>query len=257
MEPIEIKELDLNMIHPNVRDIESQKKSTGFTLTVIGKRKTGKSWLIRSILYHKRHLIPCGTVFSGTEDSNHFYSSIIPSTFIHPKLDMDKLRNFVKRQKISIKYLQNPWSLLILDDCMDDPKLFNDPLIQGLYKNGRHWNILFILALQYSGDIRPVIRTNIDGTFILREPNLKNRRRIYENYAGVIPDFKIFCTLMDQLTNDFMAMYIHNSTNSNDWKDCVFWYKAKETENFRFGSPDFWKFHNTRFNEGYEDVFEI
>ena len=41
-------------------------------------------------------------------------------------------------------------------------------------------------------DIKPVIRTNIDGTFILREPNLKNRRNLWvkgKNWkAGNPPD---------------------------------------------------------------------
>lgn len=254
----EIKELDINIINPLINDITNRTESRGFTITVIGKRKTGKSWLIRSILYAKRNLIPSGMVVSGTEDSNNFYSKIIPSSFIHNEMDMTKLKDFIKRQKIAIKYLPNPWSLLILDDCMDDPKMFNDPLIQGLYKNGRHWNILFILALQYCGDIKPVLRTNIDGTFILREPNLRNRRKIYENYAGIIPDFKIFCLLMDELTSDFSALYIHNATNSNEWTDCVFWYRASETPpNFQFGSIDFWKFHTQRYNDEYEDTFGI
>ena len=42
----------------------------------IGKRNTGKSTLVKDIMYHKKHL-PAGIVLSGTEEGNHFYSEVI------------------------------------------------------------------------------------------------------------------------------------------------------------------------------------
>ena len=99
---------------------------------------TGKTTLISSILYEKRNIFPVGMVMSGTEDSNGFYRKMFPSTFVYNKLEEDKIQEFIKRQKIAKKHLKNPWAVLLLDDCTDDPKLFNKPLFQGLYKNGRH-----------------------------------------------------------------------------------------------------------------------
>ena len=116
--------------------------------------------------------------------------------------------------------------------------------------------MFFILSLQYSLDIKPAIRTNIDTTFILRESNLRNRRSLYENYAGVIPTFQDFCQLLDEVTQDYTALVIHNATTSNKLEDCVFYYKAPLVpEDFKFGSKDFWKFHNNRYNTKYEDSF--
>jgi len=104
-------------------------------------------------------------------------------------------------------------------------------------------------------DVKPVIRTNIDGTFILREPSLKNRRALWENYAGIIPDFSSFCEIMDQITDDYTALYIHNATQSNRLEDCVFWYKAPKNipDGFKMGCPDFWLFHNERYDSNYVD----
>lgn len=215
---------------------------------------TGKSTLITSLLYEKSHIFTSACVMSGTEDSNHHYSKMVPPTFVYNKLYKDKLEDFIKRQKLAKEHLPNPWSILLLDDCTDDPKLFNDPLFQGIFKNGRHWKMWFILSLQYCLDVKPVIRTNIDGTFILRETNLRNRKSLWENYAGVIPDFQMFCDIMDQLTNDYTALYIHNATTSNRLEDCVFWYKAKPVpENFRVGCEEYWEFHESRFNPEYKD----
>lgn len=217
---------------------------------------THNTTLITRLLYEKRNIFPTAFVMSGTEDSNGHYTKILPSTFVHNKYDEDKINQFITRQKIAKKHLPVPWSVLLLDDCTDDPKIFNKPQFQGLFKNGRHWKMLFLLSLQYCMDVRPVIRTNIDGVFILRETNLRNRRALYENYAGVIPTFELFCQIMDQITNDYTALYIHNQTTSNRLEDCLFYYKAKPVPStFKMGSKDFWKFHHNRYNRLYTDPF--
>lgn len=213
--------------------------------------------LISSLLHSKKDIIPVAEIMSGTEDSNYFYRKIFPSLFVHNFYDEEQVDKFIKRQKIAKKHLANPWAVLLLDDCTDKPALFKKPLQQNLYKNGRHYKMLYILSLQYCMDVLPVIRTNVDGVFIMRETNLKNRHALYENYAGVIPDFNLFCDIMDQITNDYTALYIHNATTTNNWEECVFWYKAEQIDkkypDFKFGCPDFWKFSEERFDKDYVD----
>lgn len=254
---LNIKELDLSIIPPPVEKMYDSDQG-GPKLVVIGKPGTGKTTLITSLLYEKKHIFPVGMVMSGTEDSNGHYGKVFPSTFVYNKLDEEKIEEFIKRQKIAKQHCKNPWAVLLIDDCTDDPKIFAKPLFQGLYKNGRHWKMMFILSLQYCMDVRPVIRTNVDGTFILRETNLKNRRALWENYAGVIPDFSQFCDIMDQITDDYTALYIHNATKSNKLEDCIFWYKANPkavSADFKFGCPEYWDFHKQRYNTGYTDPF--
>ena len=250
---IRIQELNVDSIPPSTKNFENSEYG-GSKIVVIGKPGTGKTTLITSILYEKKHIFPIGLCMSGTEDSNGYYRKVFPSTFVFNKLNENTIENFIRRQKIAKKHLPNPWGVLLLDDCTDDPKIFNKPLFQGTYKNGRHWKMLFILSLQYCMDVKPVIRTNIDGTFILREPNLKNRRALWENYASIIPDFSMFCEILDQITDDYTALFILNQTQSNKVEDCVFWYKAKQVpDSFKFGSPDYWVFHEERFDPNYID----
>jgi DNA replicative helicase MCM subunit Mcm2 (Cdc46/Mcm family) len=252
---IHIKQLDLDMINPNAINFENPDQG-GSKIVIIGKPGTGKSTLLASLLYAKRDIFPSGMVVSGTEDSNGFYSRIMPPSFVHTKYNEDKINNFIVRQKLAKRHLPNPWAVLLLDDCTDDPKILSRPQFQGIFKNGRHWKMLFFLSLQYCMDVRPVIRTNVDGTFILRESNLRNRRSLYENYCGAIPTFDMFCQIMDQITNDYTALYIHNSTTSNNLEDIVFYYKAQPVpSNFRFGNKDFWKFHHHRFDPSHADSF--
>jgi len=252
---LKIKELDVDIIQPNNKTMYIPEQG-GSKIVVIGKPGTGKTTLITSLLYEKRDIYPLAMIMSGTEDSNGHYKRILPSTFVYNKLEEKKIEDFVVRQKIAKKHIENPWAVLLLDDCTDDPKLFNKPLFQGLYKNGRHWKMWFILSLQYCMDIKPVIRTNVDGVFILRETNLRNRKSLWENYAGIIPDFSMFCSILDQLTTEYTALYIHNATTSNSLEDCLFWYRPKPVpKDFRLGCKDLWKFHKHRFNEQHNETF--
>lgn len=241
---ISIRELDLNMIRPNTESIKTNLGGT--KLTVIGKPGSGKSFLIKSLLASKQHIIPVGMVISGSEDTNRFYQSMFPNAFIFENFKMSHIESIQKRQKYAMTNLPNPWAVLIMDDCMDDVKIFNDPKMIGLMKNSRHWSLLTIISTQYCLDFKPVIRTNIDGVFIFRESNLTNREKLYRNFASIIPTYNLFEMLMNEITTDFNCLYIHNQSTSNNWQDCCFYYKAPRIDDFKFGCDEFWKFSDTR-----------
>lgn len=246
-----IKELDPDMIPPSTATMNN-KSQGGSKIVIIGKPGTGKSTLITSLLYEKSHIFPVGVVFSGTEDSNKHYSNIFPPTFVYGGLNLDRVEDFINRQKIALEHLPNPWAVMLMDDCMDRPKDFKSELFLDIFKNGRHYKMLYILSLQYCMDVLPSIRICTDGVFILRESSLIMREKLWKNFASIVGDFKTFCYLMDQLTEDYTALYIHNTTNSNKIEDCVFWYRAKKVpDGFKFGSPYFWEHSNKRYNEKY------
>lgn len=222
-------------------------------IVVIGKPATGKSTLIKDIVKAHRHRFPVAKIFSGTEENNHFYAQTFHELYVYSEYSEEEMENFAKRQKLAMRNNpSNPKGLLIVDDCSDDPKFFHRPLFQKFFKNGRQWEMMFILALQYGMDIRPVIRTNIDYVFIFREPNEKNRKSLYENYAGIIGTYNDFCDVMDQLTEDFTALVIDNRKQSNNLSDCVFYYKARlHKDNFKFGCTEYRQWAEQRYNPSY------
>ncbi len=57
-------------------------ENKGPVVVFIGRRDTGKSFLVRDLLFHHQD-IPIGTVISGTEASNGFYGKLVPKLFIH------------------------------------------------------------------------------------------------------------------------------------------------------------------------------
>jgi hypothetical protein len=253
---VNVRELNPHIIHP----LSSDDPTGGSKIVAIGKPSSGKTTLVSSILYYKKHIFPIAQVQSGTEDSNSTYSKIFPNLFIYPKLNETAIENFIRRQKIAKKHLQNPWSVLLLDDCTDDPKILKKPLFQGIFKNSRQWSMLHILSLQYGLDVMPVIRTCIDGSFILREASRRNRKVLWENFASAIPTNDDFADLMDELTTDYTSIFINNRVQSNNFEDCVFYYRCdldRIPKNWSFGAKPYWDFHSERYDENYVDPLVV
>jgi hypothetical protein len=198
----------------NMRDISFRpNENKGPVIVLIGRRDTGKSFLVRDLLFYQQD-IPVGTVISGTEAGNSFYSEHIPKLFIHDEYNTSIIENILKRQKTCMKQVMkematykksniDPRTFVILDDCLYDSSWSKDKLMRLLFMNGRHWKILLIITMQYPLGIPPNLRTNIDYVFILREPYINNRKKIYENYAGMFPTFESFCQVMDQCTENY------------------------------------------------------
>lgn len=226
-------------------------EAKGPVVVLIGRRDTGKSFLVRDLLYYHQD-IPIGTVISGTEEGNGFYNKLVPKLFIHHEYNTAIIENILKRQKGVLKQIKkemdsfkkstiDPRAFVIMDDCMYDAVWTRDKMMRLLFMNGRHWKLMLIITMQYPLGIPPELRTNIDFVFILREPYIANRKRIYENYAGMFPTFESFCQVMDQCTENYECLVIVNNAKSNKLGDQVFWYKADSHNDFKLGSKEFWE----------------
>ena len=245
----QLRKFNMEMITDRC-EIDSRKSPM---IVVIGKKDTGKSFLVRDILFSTQRHFPVGTVISATEVANEFFQNMVPSKFIHDKYRPEIVQNVIKRQA-TLKTKRNtdktahggsssidPRAFLILDDCLYDAKSWiNEESTRFVFMNGRHIDLMTIITMQYPLGITPNLRTNVDFIFILRENILGNRRRIYENYAGMFPTFDMFCSFMDQCTENYEGLVICNNVSSNKLEDQVFWYKASDHPPFKLCDPSLW-----------------
>lgn len=242
---LELKKFDMRSI--SFRPEENK----GPVVVLIGRRDTGKSYLVRDLLFYHQD-IPVGTVISGTEAGNGFYSAHVPKLFIHDEYNTAIIENILKRQKVVLKQIKkdiihykktsiDPRAFVILDDCLYDNNWTKDKMMRLLFMNGRHWKIMLIITMQYPLGVPPNLRTNIDYVFILREPYITNRKRIFENYAGMFPTFESFCQVMDQCTENYECLVINNNVKSNKLQDQIFWYKAQSHPDFKLGTKQYWE----------------
>lgn len=257
---LQLKKFDMRQItfKPN--------ENKGPVVVLIGRRDTGKSFLVRDLLYHHQD-IPIGTVISGTEAGNGFYSTHVPKLFIHDEYNTSIIENVLKRQKMALKQMKkekerfgrttmDPRVFIILDDCLYDNTWSKDKMMRLLFMNGRHWKVMLIITMQYPLGVPPNLRTNIDYVFILREPYIANRKRIYENFAGMFPTFESFCQVMDQCTENFECLVINNNAKSNQLQDQIFWYKAEEHAPFKLGAKEFWEASKQQESDDEEEDFD-
>lgn len=235
-----------------IRRFDMTKMDDRRVVMVIGKRNTGKSVLMKDILYHKRH-IPVGMVMSGTEEGNGWYSSWVPDCFIYNDFDKAAVEKFINRQRRLCKAGKPQPAFLCLDDCMFDKRVMREKCIRQIFMNSRHWGVFFCTSSQYVADAGPEIRTNCDYVFVLRENIHQNRERLWKMFFGVFPTFQSFCDAMDACTENYGCLVLDNTSRSNKIDDCVFWYKAKVREGFRMGSPLFWHYHSKHYNPNYDE----
>ena len=236
------------------------------TIALIAKRASGKSYLTREILFHKKD-IPTTLAISKTEKLNKFYGEFIPDLYIYDNYNSAILNKlFARQQKMNEdnaqrkkngKKVKDDRIILIMDDCMSSKGTWvKEEQILELFFNGRHHHLSFILTMQYSIGIPPEMRSNFDYIFLLAEDFISNRKRLYDHYAGMFPSFDIFQQVFSDITADFGCMVINNRVHSTDITEKVFWYKAKETPEFTMGSKKYKKFHKKNYDKNWNKRVE-
>lgn len=117
-------------------------------IVLIGKRGTGKSTLVTDLLSHHTS-IPHGIVMSATEESNGYWANYVPDLFIYNDFDKEALERLITYQRRQARKQKAKSAFVLADDCMYDRSFTKDTLVRGIFMNGRHWKVLFILTMQY------------------------------------------------------------------------------------------------------------
>jgi hypothetical protein len=222
------------------------------TVLILGRRRSGKSWIIRDIMYTKQE-IPSGVVYSNTANVNKFFHNFIPEAFIYDEMDINSLDKLIEHQEYKFKEYIKKYKIknfdkckkpfnkfIIMDDVLDDSSWVKERSIKKLLFNGRHVNFFYILAIQYINAIPQKIMSNFDYVFVLNESSLKNRKKIYDSFCGSIENFKTFNNILESCTTDHGCLVI--DTHGCSMENSIFYYKSKNREEFHVGDSGFWKF---------------
>lgn len=250
----------------HIREFDLSKITMDAVIVLIGRRRSGKSWATRHIMYSlSQRGMPYGKVYSGTEHCSPFFQDFFPKLFIEQEFtneDLGKLLDLQseKTNRVRKKYhtpngkrLSNNM-LLVFDDMMSQDDIWKkSPNFRRIFVEGRHYNLLFILSLQFVMGIPPALRENVDYAFLFASEGA-NLKKLWENYAGVIPTFDMFKKIFRQCTVDKGCMVIDRTSTSERLEDKVFWFRAKDVGKFRFGSKEFWAVHDQNYQSDSEDT---
>jgi hypothetical protein len=123
------KNIKFGASHLTIKRFEIKDMCEHATIAMIAKRASGKSYLTREIMYHKKS-IPAAIAISRTEKLNKFYSEFIPDSYIFSEYDSEILSKVYDRQSImneenkirknNNKSEKDDRIMIIMDDCMSN-----------------------------------------------------------------------------------------------------------------------------------------
>ena len=231
-------------------------------IVMIAKRGSGKSWVVRAILHHFSS-VPCGIVIAPTDRMNSFYNDFFPDSYIHYEYKSELMQKLLQRQILMIEKKKQKQKLgkkldartyCIMDDCLSSKgSWMRDQPIQELLYNGRHYEIMYILTMQYPLGITPELRSNFDYIFLLKEEYISNQKKLFDHYAGMFPNFESFRQVFAGLVADYGCMVIDNRRDVNISLERIFWYKAPNLVGIqlKLGCKQFRKYHENNYNKNW------
>ena len=121
------------------------------TVSIYGKRKSGKSVFIKDFLQYYKSFYPWYWVFTLTQ-LNSFYASFIAENYVIPEFDAEMMEKIMERQAVARKKCEeqiqrgdkeitNPRAVVIWDDYNGNDVRYNQTLARYYYtgrvsKNG-------------------------------------------------------------------------------------------------------------------------
>lgn len=226
----------------DIHHLPVSKIPDGSVVLALGRRRSGKTVNIFTILNNKKDVFSCVLVFCGSAATRKQYESIVPKRFIYPEIDVPVLETLIEMQERAVEKKEAHKVAVIIDDCGFQSKVLRHRVFRRLLMNGRHYKIFFILSLQYSMGILPALRGQVDYVICSQEKSVQYRKRIYENYSIGFTTFKGFDRVFLACTQNFESFVIAvAASNSAKIEDNVFFFRSTfPIPSFRM-VPAMWK----------------
>lgn len=208
---------------------------------IIGKRHTGKSVLMKDLLYHmpKPDFV---LAMAPTEDSLAAFREFLPDSCVFDHFSQEKLDRTVSLQRELVSRGKKRTVLVLLDDCLYQKGVLRSTSMRHIFFNGRHDHIALMCCAQYLMDVDVSLRTNIDYIFTMRENILTNRQKLHKYYFGQFSKFEQFDRVMSACTQSYRSLVLDGTVASTEPTDCVLWYKAStDVPPFRLCAPVYWR----------------
>lgn len=218
------------------------------TIVVYGKRRSGKTFFVRMLLFYLRPVYPLVVCFCKTKASAE-YGDIIPDDCIiqgYNKEILDSLLAYQKTQKEA--YTRGTIDeieplLIIMDDCLSDNIKYQDR-IDEVFWLGRHLDTCMIIISQDIKGLMPDVTANIDQAVMFKPRAERDKEAIrvkfcdyfknnveFEEIVKPILDQPYHCVMADQ-SNPYVAEELS-----------LFAGQASEPPPFVLGCRNLWRGH--------------
>ena len=194
------------------------------TISVVAKRNSGKSILIRYLVNQQKHHFSKIFVICPTESINHFYNTITCEDCIFDEWKedwADQLIDTLTKTNANQPSNERKNVLIILDDCMSDIDFNQIKSLKKIYTRGRHFNLSIITTCQYLNSLPKICRSNRD-ILISGQMNLCSIEMLSNEYCSNLKK-KEFILLFNKTTKDYGFLVINNnSVKDNENLNCIY-----------------------------------
>lgn len=212
-----------------------------------GKRRTGKTWIVRYVLFLLQTNFYHGLVITNTK-FNGFWQNYFPKQVVHGKYSDGLVRKFMAVQKKLKRYAEehpekkiNYWAVIVLDDIVADKHIRYSETLHELFYNGRHYGIFVIITSQYFFGLPPGLRSNADHVFVLQQSQKRQREQAFDDYGLSIYDKDLFMKILDTNTED-RGVFCINLTDPTIAPEKIYsTWKVTDVPKFMIGDPEWIK----------------
>lgn len=176
------------------------------TLTLVGKRCSGKSYMLKHIVMHEIHLFSKVFCICPTECVNNFYGDIIPQNCIYEEYSEEWASQLIHKLTIENSNKTKDKQkkvLLILDDLISDINFHQSKTLKTIYSRGRHIGLSVLVTTQHLYSLSPLIRANSDYIFCSQQNRASVELLQSQFMSGNISK------------QDFLAMYYKYTVDYN------------------------------------------
>lgn len=232
------------------------------TVTVYGKRKSGKTVFVKWFMQAYKHLIPWAWIFTRTK-FNASYESWLPNRYIITTFDSGVLRDIMHRQEVAIVLRLsedpklNPRAWVAWDDYNGKDVRYNE-VLEDYYYTGRHYWTLNTFCAQHITLTPPAIRANTDLVVLFNTDYADSLEHYWKDFAGKM-DYMAFRALFTAATceaNHFLA--IDNNPNT-PYEEKFFTGIAEmldEDIEYIFGCESYWRENLNQLRDIYTGKFK-
>lgn len=209
------------------------------TTTLVTKRNSGKSMLLKYLVTLRRKCFNKVFVICPTEVVNGFYQkkNIIPKECVYEQYDESWVNSLIEKMtKINKEKPQNEMKqvLLVIDDVIADTNFHQSPSLKKLFVRSRHIGIAVIITAQYLNSIPPIARTNSDYVLV-GQLNKQGLDILTDEFIRAGMQKEDFVQLYKDNTRDYMFFLINNNSTKTEDLDEVYGH-IKTPEDFVKGN---------------------
>lgn len=231
---------------------------------IVGKTGTGKSSIMKLLMYYHRRKFRLAMLYSETATTNPDFANIIHDLFIFTEFPEEKLEYLLQHQayitnaaKRGDKMYKNAIldAIFLSDDCVAEDGWLKKPITKKMAYQFRHYRGSWIMCVQNIMAVPKNLRRNIRYLIITEAASMAAKKTIYTHFCNEsMCSYQAFSKAIDTYATRGKVLIIDNDPTLKPEQQLCFatTIPKEEIPHFRIGSKKIWEAAKRKYNPKWE-----